>query len=86
MTVNEAQGHILTNVGIYLARPIFSHGQLRVALSCAQIASNAKLLLSKVMKKSLLPNKSYIDKYLQRHLVRKEGYLYTNIIFLLFVL
>ena len=33
MTINRAQGQTLDRVGIYLPKPVFSHGQLYVALS-----------------------------------------------------
>jgi ATP-dependent DNA helicase PIF1 len=33
MTINKAHGQTIPNVGIYLPEPIFSHGQLYVALS-----------------------------------------------------
>ena len=33
MTINKAQGVTLKKVGIYLNDPVFSHGQLYVALS-----------------------------------------------------
>ncbi|CAL5388797.1 unnamed protein product [Camellia sinensis] len=36
MTINESQGQTLGNVGIYPPQPVFSHGQLYVALSRAQ--------------------------------------------------
>jgi len=33
MTINKSQGQSLKNVGIYLSSPVFSHGQLCVAIS-----------------------------------------------------
>ena len=35
MTINKAQGQTIPNVGIYLPEPVFSHGQLYIALSRA---------------------------------------------------
>jgi hypothetical protein len=35
MTINKAQGQTMKIVGIYLLEPIFTHGQLYVALSRA---------------------------------------------------
>jgi hypothetical protein len=33
MTINKAQGQTMKTVGIYLPKPVFTHGQLYVALS-----------------------------------------------------
>ncbi|PWZ06841.1 ATP-dependent DNA helicase PIF1 [Zea mays] len=45
MMVNKAQGQTIPNVGVYLPEPVFSHGQLYVALSRATARSNIKILV-----------------------------------------
>jgi ATP-dependent DNA helicase PIF1 len=45
MTVNKAQGQTIPNVGVYLPKPVFSHGQLYVALSRAIARSSIKILV-----------------------------------------
>ncbi|KAG6721278.1 hypothetical protein I3842_03G105100, partial [Carya illinoinensis] len=45
MTINKSQGQTLNSVGIYLPEPVFSHGQLYVALSRAKTANSVKILI-----------------------------------------
>ena len=45
MTINKSQGQTLNRVRIYLSRPVFSHGQLYVALSRVSCPSGLKVLL-----------------------------------------
>ena len=44
MTVNKSQGQTIPNVGVYLPDPVFSHGQLYVAMSRATARTNIKIL------------------------------------------
>ena len=46
MTINKAQGQSLARVGVYLPSPVFSHGQLYVACSCAGSSENIKVLVA----------------------------------------
>jgi ATP-dependent DNA helicase PIF1 len=47
MTINKAQGQTLENVVVSLLDPVFSHGQLYVALSRVTALSKLKILLKK---------------------------------------
>lgn len=51
MTINKSQGQTLDFVGIYLREPVFSHGQLYVALSRARNADSVKILIHPDVKK-----------------------------------
>jgi ATP-dependent DNA helicase PIF1 len=64
MTINKRQGKTLSRVGLYLKRPVFTHGQLYVAVSrsaeevlipfmkLARVAHRLRMLFTR---KSLLP-------------------------------
>ncbi|XP_062000159.1 uncharacterized protein LOC133717461 [Rosa rugosa] len=54
MTINKSQGQSLNQVGIYLLEPVFTHGQLYVALSRVTSRSGLKILINN---NSDIPNK-----------------------------
>ncbi|XP_016164348.1 ATP-dependent DNA helicase PIF1-like [Arachis ipaensis] len=45
MTINKSQGQTLSHVGLYLPGPVFTHGQLYVALSRVKSKRGLKVLL-----------------------------------------
>src|SRR4051812_1544514 len=45
MTINKSQGQSLNHVGLYLANPVFTHGQLYVGLSRGTCSRNVHILL-----------------------------------------
>jgi hypothetical protein len=45
MTINKAQGQTFEKVGIYLPQPVFSHGQLYVAMSRVGQRSGVRFLI-----------------------------------------
>src|ERR1700722_8446797 len=47
MSINKAQGQSVSVVSLNLRIPVFSHGQLYVALSCSTSSRRIKILLSK---------------------------------------
>lgn len=45
MTINKSQGQSLQTVGLYIPRPVFSHGQLYVAISRVKSKQGLKILI-----------------------------------------
>jgi len=45
MTINKSQGQTLQRVGIFLRKPVFSHGQLYVALSRCGAAKGVSVMV-----------------------------------------
>ncbi|XP_028753463.1 ATP-dependent DNA helicase PIF1-like [Neltuma alba] len=46
MTINKSQGQSLRNVGLYLTKPVFAHGQLYVALSRVKSVDGLKVIVA----------------------------------------
>ncbi|GBO33052.1 hypothetical protein AVEN_154126-1, partial [Araneus ventricosus] len=69
MTINKSQGQTFDHVGIYLDEPVFSHGQLHVALSRSRIPNHVKIDTKTSEVQGKLSNN---EKYFTRNVVYQE--------------
>ena len=65
MTINKSQGQSMSNVGLYLPNPIFSHGQLYVVLSRVKSIDGLKVLILNKEKEAtnVTTNVVYIEAF-----------------------
>jgi ATP-dependent exoDNAse (exonuclease V) alpha subunit len=72
MTVNKSQGQTIPNVRVYLPEPVFSHGQLYVALSRATARSNIRILAVPATEKDMKGKKKMTKDIFTKNIVYKE--------------
>ncbi len=63
MTINKSQGQTFKKIGIYLPKPVFSHGQLYVALSRVGCKDNIRMMVKNGWKEAIgnAPEGIYTD-------------------------
>ena len=55
LTINKSQGQTIGRVGIHLQEPVFSHGQLYVALSRSRSSTSTKIMVTHSQNTPALP-------------------------------
>ncbi|GBO41690.1 hypothetical protein AVEN_53694-1 [Araneus ventricosus] len=69
MTINKSQAKTFDRVGIYLDEPVFSHGQLFVALSRSRILNHVEIYIKTAEVQGKLLNN---EKYFTRNVLYQE--------------
>jgi hypothetical protein len=78
MTINKSQGQTIPIVDLYLPEPVFSHGQLYVALSKATAKSNIKILAVKDNKEDKKNDKKKVQTKNSKKRKRVESLVTTT--------
>lgn len=68
MTINKSQGQTLSRVGVFLPRPVFSHGQLYVALSRVKSRDGLKIYVDQTEVPPLEHTKNVVYKEVFKNL------------------
>ncbi|XP_076881576.1 uncharacterized protein LOC143529730 [Bidens hawaiensis] len=69
MTINKSQGQSLSRVGLYLKDPVFTHGQLYVALSRVKTREGIKIVLLDKESKLISETKNVVYKEISENLL-----------------
>ncbi|XP_011678644.2 ATP-dependent DNA helicase PIF1-like [Strongylocentrotus purpuratus] len=69
MTINKAQGQTFSRVGIYLPYPVFTHGQLYVALSRAKSLNSIRVMMDNTSGQGKKHSKYYTKNIVYREVL-----------------
>lgn len=87
MTINKSQGQSLTRIGIYLSEPVFTHGQLYVALSRATSPEAVKIIMHSDDKTTNNITKNVVFKdFLQKINNSEVKHIYNVSVFFLYLI